>query len=272
MSKDGKLAPNPTVLSFNFHDSTGASGITADVEAIASQGCHANTVVTCLSVQDSQSVSSLIPIDDDIIIQSARAVLEDNPVAAIKIGLIGSEEGVEAIHEILKDYPDKPVIFEPMLIASNGMELVEDEIIDCIRELLIPHTSLLSMNSVEAAMLIPEADNQNAMMQGVMDSGCEHILLSGRRNASETVVNMLYHNFRIIEQYEWPRLGGEFYGAGCTLSASLAALQAQGLDVIAACAEAQNYCWQTLRHAARFGMGQLQPSRFYWMHEDDISD
>ena len=272
MSKDDKIAPSPTVLSFNFHDSTGASGIAADIEAITSQGCHANTVITCLSVQDSQSVSSLIPIDDDIIIQSARAVLEDNPVAVIKVGLIGSEEGVEAIHEILGDYPDTPVVFDPMLVASNGMELVEGEVIESIRELLIPQTSLLSLNSIEAAMLIPEADNQNAMMQGLMDAGCEHILLGGRREASETVMNSLYHNFRIIEQYEWPRLGEEYYGAGCTLSASLAALVAQGLDLIAASGEAQNYCWQTLKHAARFGMGQFQPSRFYWMHEEDDSD
>ncbi len=260
------------MLSFNFHDSTGASGVAADVEAIASQGCHANTVITCLSVQDSQSVSSLIPIDDDIIIQSARAVLEDNPVATIKIGLIGSEEGVEAIQEILVDYPDTPVIFDPMLISSSGMELVEDVVIEAIRELLIPHVSLLSLNSVEAAMLIPEADNLNAMMQGLMDGGCEHILLGGRRETGESVANTLYHNFRIIEQYEWPRLHNEFYGAGCTLSASLAALLAQGLDLIAASSEAQNYCWQTLKHGTRFGMGQFQPSRFYWMYEEDDSD
>ena len=100
MSQAATTAPGPTVLSFNFHDSTGASGITADVEAIASQGCHVSTIVTCLSVQDSQTVSSLIPVDDDIIVQSARAVLEDNPVSAIKVGLAGSEESVHAIYEI----------------------------------------------------------------------------------------------------------------------------------------------------------------------------
>ncbi len=130
MSEPANTAPKPTVLSFNFHDATGASGIAADVEAIVSQGCHASTVITCLSVQDSQMVSSLIPIDDDIIIQSARAVLEDTPVVAIKIGLIGSEEGVQAIHEILLDYPDTPVIYDPMLVSSSGMELTEDEVIE----------------------------------------------------------------------------------------------------------------------------------------------
>ncbi|NNE63801.1 MAG: hydroxymethylpyrimidine/phosphomethylpyrimidine kinase [Gammaproteobacteria bacterium] len=272
MSQADTPSTVPTVLSFNYHDSTGASGITADVEAIASQGCHASTIVTCLSVQDSQLVSSLIPVDDDLIIQSARAVLEDSPVASIKIGLLGSEESVEAIHEILLDYPDIPVVFDPMLIASNGVELAADNVIESIRDLLIPLTNLLTLNSLEAAMLFPEADNQSAMMQALMDAGCEHILLSGRRQATEKVTNTLYHNLRIIEQYEWPRLDGEYYGAGCTLSASLAALLAVGLDIIETCAEAQNYCWQSLKYAKRFGMGQYQPSRFYWMYENEDSD
>jgi hydroxymethylpyrimidine/phosphomethylpyrimidine kinase len=220
-------------------------------------------------VQDSQLVSSLIPIDADIIVQSARAVLEDTPVDAIKIGLIGSEEGVEVIHEILQDYSDIPVVYDPMLLSSNGMELAEDDVIDAIRELLIPEVGIITLSKDEAGMLLPEADNPAAMMNGLMNKGCHHVFVSGRREAGEMVINTLYHNYRVIEQFEWPRLTQEFYGAGCTLSAALAALLAQGLDWLSACREAQSYCWQCLRHATRYGMGQFQPNRFYWMHEDE---
>jgi hydroxymethylpyrimidine/phosphomethylpyrimidine kinase len=214
-------------------------------------------------------VSSLIPIDADIIVQTARAVLEDMPVAAIKMGLIGSDEGVEVIDEILQDYNNIPVVYDPMLLSSNGMELAEDDVVDAIRELLIPHSSIITLSKDEAGMLLPEADNPAAMMNGLMDKGCDHILLSGRRETGDTVLNTLYHNYRIIEQFEWPRLTQEFYGAGCTQSAALAALLAQGLDCLAASHEAQSYCWQCLRHASRYGMGQFQPNRFYWMHEDE---
>ena len=261
--------PSPVILCFSVHDATGASGIAADIEAIRSQACHAATVVTCLSVQDSQMISSLIPIDGDIIVQSARAVLEDMPVAAIKIGLIGSEEGAQAIHDILLDYPQIPVVFDPMLVGSNGMELAEDEVIDALHDLIIPLTSMITLSAQEAGMLIPEADNPAAMMNGLMDKGCDHVLLSGRRDASISVINRLYHNYRVIEEFEWPRLEHEYYGAGCTLSASLAALFGQGLDWMSACREAQNYCWQSLKYASRYGMGQYQPDRLYWMHEDE---
>jgi hydroxymethylpyrimidine/phosphomethylpyrimidine kinase len=259
----------PTVLCFSAHDATGASGMAADIESIVSQGCHANTVITCLTVQDSQMVSSLIPIDDDIIVQSARAVLEDTPVDAIKIGLIGSDEGVQAVHGILLDYPDIPVVFDPMLIGSNGMALADDDVVESIRELLIHHADIMTLSPAEAGLLIPEADNLAAMMTGLMDKGCEHVLLSGRRESGASVINSLYHNYRVIEQFEWPRLEHDFYGAGCTLSSSLAALLAQGLDHLSASREAQNYCWQSLKHGARYGMGQYQPSRLYWMHDEE---
>ncbi len=269
MTDNNKPSKLPVVLCFNVHDSTGATGISADIEAINSQACRSASVVTCLSVQDSQLVSSLIPIDADIIVQCARAVLEDTPVDAIKIGLIGSAEAVEVIHEILQDYRDIPVVYDPMLMSSNDMELAEDDVIDAIRELLVPQAGIMTLSGDEAGMLLPEADNPAAMMNGLMDKGCDHVLLSGRRDAGETVINKLYHNYRIIEQFEWPRLTQEFYGAGCTLSAALTALLAQGLDPLSACHEAQNYCWQCLRHASRYGMGQYQPNRFYWMHEDE---
>jgi len=269
MSEMASRPKSPVVLCFSAHDATGASGMAADIEAIVSQGCHASTIITCLSVQDSQMVSSLIPIDDDIIVQSARAVLEDTPVDAIKIGMIANHEGVQAIHSILLDYPDIPVVFDPMLISCNGMELADDDVVESIRELLIDHSDIMTLSPLGAGMLIPEADNLAAMMTGLMDKGCEHILLSGRRETGTSIVNSLHHNYRVIEQFEWSRLDHEFYGAGCTLSASLAALLAQGLDYLSACREAQNYCWQSLKQGTRYGMGQYQPSRLYWMHDEE---
>jgi len=176
---------------------------------------------------------------------------------------------VQAIHSILNDYPDIPVVLDPSLIGSDGMELADDDMVKSIRELLINHADIMTLSPAEAGILIPEADNLAAMMTGLMNKGCEHILLSGRRDTGTAVMNSLYHNYRVIEQFEWPRLDNEFYGAGCTLSASLAALLAQGLDHLSACREAQNYCWQSLKHGARYGMGQYQPSRLYWMHEEE---
>lgn len=268
MNNDEKKSMPPVVLSFSGHDATGGAGISADIEAISSQGCHAASVVTCLTVQDSIDVSSLVPIDEDIVIQSARAVLEDLPVAAFKIGLLASVEVIEALHSILYDYSDVPVIFDPILASGAGTELANQEIMDAMHSLLLPMTDVLTPNTLEAAALVPEADTPAAMASGLMDRGCDHVLLTGTHDSNQKVVNRLFHNHREIDHFEWPRLPFEYHGSGCTLAASLAALMAQGLDPLSASREAQDYTWQSLKHARRFGMGQHFPNRLFWAGDE----
>jgi len=254
----------PVVMSFSGHDATGGAGISADIESIVSQGCHASTVITCLTVQDTVDIVSVIPIDDDIVIQSARAVLEDMPVAAFKIGLLGSVEVIEAVHSILYDYPEVPVIFDPVLGSGAGTGLADDDMIDAMKTLLLPHTHVLTPNLLEAAALAPQADTHSAMASVLTELGCGHVLLTGTHSDSKQVVNRLYHNHREIDRYDWPRLPNDYHGSGCTLAATLAALMAQGLDALSASREAQGYTWHSLQQAHRLGMGQALPDRLFW--------
>jgi hydroxymethylpyrimidine/phosphomethylpyrimidine kinase len=256
-------------MTFSGHDATGGAGIAADIEAITSQGCHPATVVTCLTIQDTIDVSGLIPIDEDIVIQSARAVLEDMPVAAFKIGLLASVEVIEAVHSILYDYPDIPVVLDPILASGAGTELADGEIIDAMQSLLLPQTDVLTPNTMEAAALVPEADTYPAMACGLLDRGCDHVLLTGGHDDNRKVVNRLYHNHREIDAFEWPRLPAEYHGSGCTLAATLAALLAMGLDPLSAAREAQSFTWQSLNEAYRLGMGQYLPNRLFWVGDED---
>ena len=110
----------PVVLTLSGSDPSGGAGIQADIESLASHGCHCAPVITVITVQDTQDVKSYAPLDGTLIMEQARAVLEDMPVAAIKIGLLGSTDAVEAIHGVLQDYPDIPVILDPVLASGNG--------------------------------------------------------------------------------------------------------------------------------------------------------
>lgn len=255
-------------MTFSGHDATGGAGITADIEAIVSQGCHAATVVTCLTVQDSVDVSSLVPVGEDIVIQSARAVLEDMPVAAFKIGLLASVEVIEAIHSILYDYADIPVIFDPILSSGAGTELADDELVDAMQSLLLPITTVLTPNTMEAAALVPEADTTAAMASGLIDRGCDHVLVTGTHDDNHQVVNRLFHNHREIDVFEWPRLEHDYHGSGCTLAATLAALMGMGLDPLSASREAQDFTWHSLNQAHRLGMGQFFPNRLFWVGDE----
>lgn len=268
MNQQPDISKRPLVMCFSGHDPTGGAGINADIESITSQGCHASTIITSLTVQDSVDVYSLIPVDPDIVVQSARSVLEDMPVAAFKLGLLGSVEVVEAVHAILLDYQHIPVIFDPVLASGSGTDLANDEIIAVIKHLLLPLTNVLTPNVPEAAALVPEADSTVAMASGLMDFGCEHVLMTGTHSESEQVINRLYHNHREIDHYSWPRLPDTYHGSGCTLAATLSALMAQGLDPLSASREAQQFTWHSLDKASRLGMGQLFPNRLFWVGDE----
>jgi hydroxymethylpyrimidine/phosphomethylpyrimidine kinase len=258
----------PVVMTLAGNDPTGGAGIQADIESIISMGCHAAPVITALTVQDTAQVIGFAPIDAELIIQQARAVLEDMPVAAVKIGMVGSIEAVQAIHTILMDYPDLPVVLDPVLASGGGAELADDEVIDGLRSLLLPLTTVLTPNSLEARTLAPESDNLDACAMALLDAGAEFVLLTDTHENTPQVHNVLYGNRRKLETFSWPRLEGSFHGSGCTLASAIAGLLAQGTEPLSAIHEAQEFTWQALKHGYRIGMGQRLPNRLFWASSD----
>lgn len=262
----------PIVMTLSGNDPTGGAGIQADIEAIASMGCHAAPVITALTIQDTTSVSRFDPVDPSVIIEQARAVLEDMPVAAFKIGMIGSMENVEAIHSILIDYPTIPVVLDPVLVGGGGGSLADPDVIDAIISMLIPQTTVLTPNSNEARILAAEADSLDACAQELLDMGAEFVLITGAHENTAMVENSLYAEHRRLETFSWERLPHSYHGSGCTLASTIAALLAQGLDPFTAAHEAQEYTWEALNNGYRVGMGQHLPNRLFWARDEDESN
>jgi hydroxymethylpyrimidine/phosphomethylpyrimidine kinase len=258
----------PVVLAFAGHDPSGGAGIQADIEALASQGCHAATVITALTTQDTQDVSDFRPLEVADVIAQARAVLEDMPVAVFKLGMLGSVEIVEAVHTILTDYPQIPVVLDPVLASGHGVALGGQGMIEAMKALLLPLTRVLTPNSLEARALATGADTLDACAQALMDHGVDYLLVTGSHERTPEVVNRLYHDNRLLETFTWERLPHSYHGSGCTLAASIAGLLAQGLEPFTAFHEAQDYTWNALRHGYRPGLGQHLPHRFFWASED----
>lgn len=259
----------PVVMVFSGNDPSGGAGTQADIESLASHGCHTAPVVTALTVQDTQDVLGYTPLDTALIVEQARAVLEDMPVAAFKIGLLGSAEVVEGIHSLLKDYPDVPVVLDPVITAGNGAELADDEVLEAMTSLLLPLTTVLTPNSLEARTLAPEGDSLDACAMALLARGVEFVLVTGTHENTPEVTNTLYGNNRVLETFTWNRLPGSYHGSGCTLASSIAGLLAQGLEPFTAIHEAQEYTWETLKHGYRLGMGQHIPNRLFWAHSDE---
>jgi hydroxymethylpyrimidine/phosphomethylpyrimidine kinase len=262
----------PAVLTFAASDPTSGAGLQADILALASMGCYPLSVVTALTVQDTAGVESFLAIDPDWVADQARCLLEDMPVAAFKMGMLGSTEIVTVVAEVVSDYPDVPLVLDPVLASGRGDDFASDEMVSAIRELLVPQSTVVTPNVPELRRLAGEDDNEDATLaecaQTLLDSGCEYVLVTGTHDSTADVVNTLYHRGGVLRADSWQRLPGSYHGSGCTLAAALAANLARGLDIGDAVYEAQEYTWRALLKAFRPGMGQYLPDRLFWARED----
>jgi hydroxymethylpyrimidine/phosphomethylpyrimidine kinase len=265
----------PIVLTFAATDPSCGAGMQADILTIASMGCHPLSVITAITVQDSSGVDDIQAIDSDWVVDQARTVLEDMPVAAFKIGLLGSIENIAAIAEVISDYPDIPLVFDPVLASGRGDELANEDMLDAMRELLLPQTTILTPNSMEARRLIIDEENDSddpnlaESAKRILLLGCEYVLITGTHENTPKVINTLYGERGLVRSDTWPRLPGIYHGSGCTLASAIAALLANGLSMEDAVHEAQEYTWEALKYGFRPGMGQHIPDRLFWARDED---
>jgi hydroxymethylpyrimidine/phosphomethylpyrimidine kinase len=272
---DPASASPPAVLTFAASDPTSGAGLQADILTLASMGCHPLSVITAITVQDTAGVESFYAIDPDWVADQARCILEDMPVAAFKMGVLGSTEIVTLVAEVVSDYPDIPLVLDPVIASGRGDELASDDMICAIRELLVPQSTVVTPNIPELRRLAEDEEgdaNLAECAQHLLDSGCEYVLVTGTHDSTPEVVNTLFHRGGILRADTWKRLPGSYHGSGCTLAAALAANLARGLDIADAVYEAQDYTWQALSKAYRPGMGQYIPDRLFWARENGSED
>src|SRR5882757_2610521 len=173
----------PLVLAFAASDPSGGAGIQADLLTLASMGCHPLSVITAITVQDTLGVEAVQAIDAEWVADQARCLLEDMPIDAFKIGALGSVENIAAIAEIISDYPDIPLILDPVLASGRGDELASDEMLHAMRELLLPQTTIVTPNSMEARRLADREEDDEPTLaecaERLIAAGCGHVLITG---------------------------------------------------------------------------------------------
>lgn len=253
------------VLVFAGHDPCGGAGLCADIQAISSLGAHPAPIVTAITAQNTQTVRLCEPVDSQLVYEQANTLLVDLPIDAIKIGLIGSIENGCVIRDLIKMRPEVPVILDPVINAGSGENLTDPALLRFIQQELLPRTTVLTPNSVEADILAPYQKTRAECAEKLLNLGIKHLLITGGHDESAQIINHYYSHLGEYMRFRWSRLPGEFHGSGCTLASSIAALIAQGYTALQAISEAQSYTWSSLKYANALGRGQLIPNR---LHDD----
>lgn len=227
----------PAVLSIAGSDSGGGAGIQADLKAFARVGVHGMTAITAITAQNTVGVEAVQAISPRIIVAQVRAVAEDIGVDAVKIGMLGTVETVDAVVEALA-LVDAPVVIDPVMVAESGAVLLDDDARAALIERLLPLTTIATPNIPEARVLtgLDEAD-QEELARAVLALGPEAVVVTGGH--SEELVDLFCDGGPAVEIPGDRHPEGAAHGSGCTHSSAIAAFLAKGEGPVEAARKAR---------------------------------
>jgi len=240
-------------------DSGGSAGVQADLKTFAAWGVYGTSALTVVTAQNTLGVKASFPLSPHFIQAQIEAVLGDIGAQAIKCGLLGRAEVVEAVAESLQGY-SAPLILDPVLVDRRGALIVKPQTIEAYRRLLMPYARVITPNLDEAQHLTGQTGQDEkairAMLEALHRMGAQMVIIKGGHVAhGEAVLDWVFDGQR-LETLHAPRLPLENpHGVGCTLAAAITAGLAQGKDRWTAVYQAHSYLHKALQAALGWQVG-----------------
>jgi hydroxymethylpyrimidine/phosphomethylpyrimidine kinase len=249
-----------SVLSIAGSDSGGGAGIQADLKSFMAMGVHGLTAIAALTAQNTRGVTSVWVPPCEFLTQQIYCLLEDFDVRAIKIGMLADAERIRSVDYALRDFT-RPVVLDPVMIASSGASLLEDTAISHLQSRLVPRATLLTPNLPEAEVLAGfRIDGRNDLMRAasvLLERGVQAVLMKGGHfDEGQEVVDRLFVD-GVVHEFRHCRLSLSPHGTGCSLSSAIAAGLAKNLTLLDAVTEGIAFLHRALQSAYRPGLGDL---------------
>ena len=245
------------VLVIAGSDSGGGAGIQADIKAITMLGAHAMTTVTAITAQNTKGVTSVHAVPAETVLAQIDAVVADIGVDAVKIGMIGSAFAAEQVAKRLtalkEQYPDLPIVFDPVMVATSGAALADDSTIAAFGQLMDIAT-IVTPNLPELARLSGGDDPIAAALKIVGDHGCA-VLVKGGHEEGDALADALIETDNMTS-WQGQRIDTtSTHGTGCTLASAIATFLAQGDSLPSAVERARTFVRVALHAAPKLGEG-----------------
>lgn len=223
----------PIALTIAGSDSSGGAGIQADLKTFSALGVYGASVLTALTAQNTSGVDDLMAVPPEFVLTQMRSVAADLKVGAIKIGMLATGPIIKAVVEGLDTFPGVPVVLDPVMVATSGDLLLDEDAVGALREHLVPRATLITPNLREGAALLDEpAESREQMLVGRAERlrtlGAGAVLLTGGESIAETALD-IFLDENGVQRIEAPRVETDnTHGTGCTLSSAIAAELAKG--------------------------------------------
>jgi hydroxymethylpyrimidine/phosphomethylpyrimidine kinase len=266
--------PNlPCVLTIAGTDPSGGAGIQADIKTISATGAYAASVITALVAQNTQGVQGIFEIAPEFIKQQLQSVISDLNLAAVKIGMLHNEKVMRVVAEFLSQHKILNIVFDPVMVAKNGCNLLQPQAMHFLRDNVLQHTTLITPNLAEAERLLDKTIVTPFAMakaaQKLAQTYQINVLLKGGHLDSAQASDV-YYDFATGQQ-QWfhaDRIDTRNnHGTGCTLSAAIASYLAQGFNALQAIRMAKQYLTKALQAAShlKIGLGHGPVDHFYFL-------
>lgn len=249
------------LLTIAGSDSGGGAGIQADLKTFSACGCFGMTAVTAITAQNTCGVTDIHPVPVSSISAQVRAVLDDIGVDAIKIGMLHSAEVIECVADVLTEYGCSKVVLDPVMVATSGDKLIEDDAVDALKEYLFPAVQLITPNIPEAELLVGKKINSDRELEdAAQDLAGRHslsVLLKAGHFSGTTVRDILVEQGKPAKAYSAARLETRnTHGTGCTLSSAVAAFLGKGSTMDAAVEQAESYLHGAIEAGSYYELGK----------------
>ncbi len=247
------------VLIIAGSDPSGGAGIQADIKTVTALGGYAATAITAITVQNTNGVSAVHAVPAEVIAAQIKAVMEDIGADVIKVGMIGNVATADVVFAMAKDYPDLPLVLDPVLVATSGDALADDGVAAIIKENLAGLSAVITPNTSEATALtgidVTDRDTKVAAGEALVALGAKAALVKGGHLTGDTVEDALITSdgARIFSN---PRIEtNSTHGTGCTLASAIASGLAQDMALQSAVKRAIDYVHVAIKTAPGFGSG-----------------
>lgn len=247
-----------TVLSIAGSDCSGGAGIQADLKTMSMNGVYAMSAITALTAQNTTGVQGIYPVPASFLTMQLDSICTDIYPDAIKIGMISSSDVLEVIVNKIKEYDLKNIVVDPVMVATSGASLIEDETISKMKEILLPLATLVTPNIPEAEILsgmkIKDAKDMEIASQNIAEKYHCAVLCKGGHSLNDA------NDLLCVEQKKYWFYGKRIensntHGTGCTLSSAIASNLAKGNSLKEAIEKAKEYISGALEDMLDLGKG-----------------
>ncbi len=258
----------PVVLTIAGFDPSSGAGITADIKTIAAHGCYGLAAVTALTVQSTAGVRQVAPVDPILLFDTLQELTSDVKISAVHIGMLGSAKVAARVADFLEKERHPNVVLDPVLRATSGTSLLDDEGVRILKERLLPLATVITPNVDEAAALsgmdIANIQQVKQAAQLLHEMGAKGVVITGGH--LERAIDVLSVKDDYVQVFRSDRLEStNTHGTGCAFSTTIACLLAQGRSLSAAVLLAKAYVTAAISNAYPIGRGPGPVNHMYQM-------